>query len=100
MASAAPQPVAHPAAGDGLPHPLRRMIGREEFVRSLLQRLLADRFVTLRGPGGIGKTTVAVALAHEAWVQFDGEVRFLDLGALTDPGLVASLVASAFGQPA
>src|SRR4051812_45077078 len=47
-----------------LPHRLERMVGREDVLQELSARLLSDRFITLRGPGGIGKTTVAVALAH------------------------------------
>ena len=50
------------------------------FCEELSDRLLSERFVTLRGPGGIGKTTVAIALAHDLWTAFDGQVRFLDLG--------------------
>ncbi|MFX8039886.1 hypothetical protein ABTK61_19245, partial [Acinetobacter baumannii] len=59
-----------------LPHRLERMIGRDDVVREVSQRLLSERFITLRGPGGIGKTTVAIALAHELSAQFDGQVRF------------------------
>ena len=46
--------------------------------------------------GGIGKTTVAVAVAHEMRSIFDGRVRFVDLSTLT-PLLVAPAVASSFG---
>jgi predicted ATPase/DNA-binding winged helix-turn-helix (wHTH) protein len=80
-----------------LPHRLERMIGREEVLGELSTRLLSDRFVTLRGPGGIGKTTVAIALAHEMWTAFDGQIRFLDLGPLNDATLVPSTIASALG---
>ena len=37
------------------------------FCEELSDRLLSERFITLRGPGGIGKTTVAIALAHDLW---------------------------------
>lgn len=80
-----------------LPHRLERMIGREDVLEELSGRLPNERFITLRGPGGIGKTTVAVALAHEMWAAFDGQVRFLDLGPLKDAALVTSTVASALG---
>ncbi|WP_346347922.1 winged helix-turn-helix domain-containing protein [Bradyrhizobium sp. 159] len=80
-----------------LPHRLERMIGREDTLRELSARLVEDRFVTLRGPGGIGKTTVAVAVAHELWEVFEGQVRFLDLGPLREPPLVATTLASALG---
>ncbi len=92
--SSAPEPKSPPVA---LPHRLERMVGREDVLGELSARLLSDRFVTLRGPGGIGKTTVAVALAHEMWTTFDGHVRFLDLGPLNDATLVPSTLASALG---
>lgn len=97
----APAPVppttektAPPAA---LPHRLDRMIGRDDVLPELSERLLGDRFVTLRGPGGIGKTTVATALAHEMWQTFEGQIHFLEFGPLKDAALVASTVAAALG---
>ncbi|WP_229162246.1 hypothetical protein, partial [Bradyrhizobium brasilense] len=73
-----------------LPHRLERMVGREDILQDLSARILSDRFVTLRGPGGIGKTTVAVALAHDMLAAFEGQVYFLDLSPLKDATLVAS----------
>jgi predicted ATPase/DNA-binding winged helix-turn-helix (wHTH) protein len=97
--------VALPVQGSGipetpvpvLPHRLERMIGRDDVVREVSQRLLSERFITLRGPGGIGKTTVAVALAHELSAQFDGQVRFLDFSMVKDASLVAGTIAWALG---
>ncbi|WP_346658103.1 winged helix-turn-helix domain-containing protein [Bradyrhizobium sp. 157] len=80
-----------------LPHRLERMVGREEVLRELSERLMSERFVTVRGPGGIGKTTVAIALAHDLSTEFDGQVRFLDLSMLKDATLVAGTVAWALG---
>jgi len=80
-----------------LPHRLERMIGRDDVVREVAERLLTERFITLRGPGGIGKTTVAIALAHELSAQFDGQVRFLDFSMVKDAALVASTIAWALG---
>src|SRR4051812_2316578 len=47
-----------------LPAAVTRMIGREETVAALVSRLRQDRLVTVLGPGGIGKTTVALAVAE------------------------------------
>jgi predicted ATPase/DNA-binding winged helix-turn-helix (wHTH) protein len=85
------------AASDNLPARLQRMIGRAEATRAISSQLDANRFVTVVGPGGIGKTTVAVSLAHTLSEQFDGEVYFLDLGPLSDPRLVPGVVASTLG---
>ena len=79
-----------------LPRPTR-IIGREKDVRALAEHLVTRRFVTLRGPGGIGKTTLAVDLAHGVAGQFRDGVRFLDLGSLKEPNLVAVAAASALG---
>jgi predicted ATPase/DNA-binding winged helix-turn-helix (wHTH) protein len=80
-----------------LPAKLTRMIGREDVVRALSEKLIARRFVTIVGPGGIGKTTVAHAVAHELLGEFNGEVVLVDLTILTDAELVSATVASALG---
>jgi predicted ATPase/DNA-binding winged helix-turn-helix (wHTH) protein len=80
-----------------LPSSLARMVGRDATVRELAAQLKALRFLTIVGPGGIGKTTVAVSIAHALLAEFKNAVCFLDLSSLTDPGLVASTAASAVG---
>src|ERR1700679_3899345 len=80
-----------------LPPRLTRMVGRDDTVRSLARQLQAWRFVSIVGPGGIGKTTVAISVAHALVDGFDGAVFFIDLATLTDPQLVATAVASALG---
>jgi predicted ATPase/DNA-binding winged helix-turn-helix (wHTH) protein len=100
----APTPTSAPTSGTpertapvSLPHRLDRVVGREDVLQELSARLPNERFITLRGPGGIGKTTVAIALAHDMWSAFDGQVHFLDLGPLKDAALVASTVAATLG---
>jgi predicted ATPase/DNA-binding winged helix-turn-helix (wHTH) protein len=80
-----------------LPPRLTRMVGRDDTVRALAEQLQIWRFVSIVGPGGVGKTTVAVSVAHALICGFDGVVFFVDLGALTDPRLVPTAVASALG---
>jgi predicted ATPase/DNA-binding winged helix-turn-helix (wHTH) protein len=86
-----------PARYAWLPAHLERMVGRTETVATIKAKLAEQKFVTIVGPGGIGKTTVAVAVAHEMRSIFDGEVRFVDLSPLDDASLIAPAVASAFG---
>ncbi|WP_426413084.1 ATP-binding protein [Bradyrhizobium ganzhouense] len=93
----APRAAGSVASQLPLPHRLDRMIGRDDVLPELAARLLSERFITLRGPGGIGKTTVAIALAHEMWETFEGGVHFLDLGPLKDAALVVSTLAAALG---
>ncbi len=92
---AAPPPV--PNVPRTLPVQLSRMIGRADTVQRLSDELALYRFVTLVGPGGIGKTTVAVTVGHARMTEFDGMVGFVDLGSLSDARLVASELASTLG---
>src|SRR3712207_6935260 len=66
--------------GSGLlPPRLARMVGRADDIHSVSAELVAKRFVTIVGPGGVGKTTVAVAVAQDLREAFSGDVLFLDL---------------------
>jgi len=80
-----------------LPARLGRMIGRDDTAHEISSRLLATRFVTIVGTGGIGKTTVAVAVAHRLLADLSGAVGFFDLGPLKDPLLVPGVVAATLG---
>lgn len=73
------------------------VIGRDKDVESVTANILQRRLVSLVGAGGIGKTTVAIAIAHEASSKFAGDAIFIDLAQLTDPILVHQAVASALG---
>jgi predicted ATPase/DNA-binding winged helix-turn-helix (wHTH) protein len=80
-----------------LPNRLGRMVGRDDDVLKLSAQLMASRFVTIVGPGGVGKTTVAVAVAHHLADAFSGSVLFVDLGMLSDPKLATTAVSSMLG---
>jgi predicted ATPase/DNA-binding winged helix-turn-helix (wHTH) protein len=73
------------------------MIGRETVVSEVSEKLRNERFVTLLGPGGIGKTTIALAVGRAAAEEFGGNVHFVDLESLTDPRHVAEAVATSVG---
>jgi len=83
-----------------LPARLARMVGRDAAIHTIGQQLSEYRFVTIAGPGGIGKTTVALAVAHALLADFDGWVRLVDLSVVSDPNLVATAVAIALDAPA
>ncbi len=75
----------------------RHIVGREDVVRRIEFFLHTYRFVTIHGPGGMGKTTVAKAVVAATSGAFESNVVFLDIGAITDPALLASALASALG---
>lgn len=79
-----------------MPNP-PHVLGRADSVQTLLSQLASKRFVTVVGAGGIGKTTVAVAVGHELIATFAGAVHFVDLGTLGDPNLVAQSLAAMLG---
>lgn len=80
-----------------LPAKLARMLGRDDVVDSIGTDLLAERFVTIIGPGGMGKTTVAIAVAHRLRDRFTHGACFVDVSAVEDPELVAATVATSLG---
>lgn len=86
-----------PPQNHSLPPRLNRIVGRATDFTAISEYLMRRRFVTLLGPGGIGKTTVALALAHDLDGNFGDGIRFLDLSSLTDPNLLISTVASTLG---
>jgi predicted ATPase/DNA-binding winged helix-turn-helix (wHTH) protein len=73
------------------------MFGRETVIRRVTDKLRDERFVTLLGPGGIGKTIIALAVGRAAADEFGGKVHFVDLESLTDPRRVAQAVATSLG---
>jgi DNA-binding winged helix-turn-helix (wHTH) protein len=80
-----------------LPAAVTRMIGREEAVAAIVSRLSRQRLVTIVGPGGIGKTTVALAVGEQMTADYQHGVWLIDLAPLGDPGLVLSAVAGVLG---
>lgn len=82
-----------------LPPALARMVGRDDTVSMIAADLRTDRFVTIVGPGGMGKTTVAVSVAHAMLDEFAGKVCFVDIGALTDPNLLSATIATTLDLP-
>jgi predicted ATPase/DNA-binding winged helix-turn-helix (wHTH) protein len=90
-------PTIAPAGVHNLPPAVTRMIGRDDAVTALVSRLSSHRLVTIVGPGGIGKTTVALAVAERMIASYEDGVWLVDLAPLSDPRLVSSTVATALG---
>ena len=76
------------------------MVGRADAVATVSDKLVTSRFVTIVGPGGVGKTAVAVAIAHDLLATFAEAAHFVDLAALSDPDLVITSLLLMLGLPA
>ncbi len=103
-AAAAANRAARHAAAEGadgrarvLPPALTPVIGRERELADLDALLQAERLVTVAGPGGIGKTTLALEAARCAQQRYREGAAFCDLSALRDGLHVAGAIASACG---
>jgi predicted ATPase/DNA-binding CsgD family transcriptional regulator len=81
----------------GLPSPLNPFIGRAQERAELRDAVGAHRQVTAVGPGGVGKTRLALAVAADLAGDFEDGVWFVDLVPVTDPAMVGSAVAAALG---
>lgn len=92
---------ATPVASQGATPPKStlpgRVIGRDDAIREVVARLLDKRFVTIVGPGGIGKTTVALAVVEMLAPSFAGNMCFVELGLLSEPGLIVKTLGFALG---
>ena len=90
-------PTSAPQAVHNLPFAATRMIGREDVVATLVSHLSRQRLVTIIGPGGIGKTTVALAVAERMIAEYEHGVWLADLAPVGDPRLVPTAVATVLG---
>jgi predicted ATPase/DNA-binding winged helix-turn-helix (wHTH) protein len=80
-----------------LPTLLNLVIGRDEAIETITSALEERQLVTITGPGGVGKTTVAIATANHFAGSFRGTIGFVDLSSASDTGGVASMIAKALG---
>ena len=84
---------------NNLPVQLTSFIGRSKEIGEVKQLLSKERLLTLTGPGGSGKTRLALQAAAEMIEHFQDGVFFVALAPITDPGLVASTIAQSLGIP-
>jgi predicted ATPase len=87
------------ARSRNLPAPLTPLVGREREVASLVDLLRQDevRLLTLTGPGGVGKTRLALAVAAHAATVHEAGARLVLLSRVDEPGAVAGVAADALG---
>jgi predicted ATPase/Tfp pilus assembly protein PilF/predicted Ser/Thr protein kinase len=83
---------------NNLPQQLTRFIGREREMAEIRNLCTHTRLITLSGPGGIGKTRLALQIAADSLSDYDDGVWFVELASLANPDLVPQTVASTIGM--
>ena len=94
-----PPPRTLDARPNNLPAQLTSFIGREDEIAEVRQLLDRARVVTLTGPGGAGKSRLALQVAGAILTEFRDGAFFVDLSSVTDTALVPSAVVTALGIP-
>src|SRR5438067_831407 len=94
-----PPPRTLDARPNNLPAQLTSFIGREEQIAEIRQLFDRTRLLTLTGPGGAGKTRLALQIAAETLTEYRDGSFFVDLASVTDPVLVPAVIARALGVP-
>jgi predicted ATPase/class 3 adenylate cyclase len=89
----------HRAPPNNLPSNLPRLVGREDDLRRAGRLLDGTRLLTLTGPGGVGKTSLALRMATDRLHQFPDGTFFAPLATVAAPDLVASAIVDALGLP-
>jgi predicted ATPase/class 3 adenylate cyclase len=92
-----PPPRSLDARPNNLPAQMSTFIGREDLIPEVGNALERTRLLTLTGPGGTGKTRLALEVAHRQLTSFVDGVWFVDLSAVTDPSVVVTEIAIALG---
>lgn len=85
--------------GNDIPASLTRIIGRDDIIASLAAQLAQHRFLTVVGPGGIGKTTIAAAVGEAARASYTDGVWFVGLASVPSADLVPSALGAVLGIP-
>ena len=93
------RPAGAPGRAGNLPAQRTGLVGRQAEVAAVKELLLREdvRLLTVTGPGGIGKTRLAVQVASELLERLGGNAYFVSLSSLNDPGLLGSAIVQTLG---
>lgn len=97
VATAASARPSKSAAASNIPAPLTSFIGRERELKKISELLSSSRLVTLTGPGGVGKTRLAIEAARAARGSFHDRHYWVELAPVSDPAWLPQAVANALG---
>ncbi len=78
------------------PPQTRQLLGRDDAIRQISEQLNQPGYLTIVGPGGAGKTSLAVMVAHQSCKAGEA-IAFADLSTVSDPRFVVPAIASALG---
>lgn len=93
-------PPLIPVKKQALPAPVAKVFGRDSFCELISDELPASRFITIVGPGGVGKTTVALSVANAVQERYRDGVLYVDLSATSSSEQVPAAIMSALGAGA
>ena len=85
--------------GRRLPSRLVPLVGRQRELQDVQESLRSSRLLTLTGPGGTGKTRLALAVASTAGSSFSSGACWVELAPIDDPAIVGETVAACLGVP-
>jgi len=95
--AAGPEMTAAPGPAPPLPAPLTSFVGRADAIAEVKDLLASTRLLSITGTGGMGKTRLALRIAADEAAADPRAVALVELGPLSDPGLVPQQVLSALG---
>jgi predicted ATPase/class 3 adenylate cyclase len=94
-----PPPRTLDARPNNLPAQLTSFVGREQEIADVRRLLTRTRLLTLTGPGGTGKSRLALEVAGDVLLEYEHGSFFVDLSSVTDPDLVPAAIAGALRVP-
>ncbi len=92
-----PRPLRTLRIPNNLPEPVTTFVGRDMELGQVADLLATARILTLTGPGGTGKTRLAIGAARAIRTRFPDGVWFIELAPVRDPELIASAIAAVLG---
>ena len=93
------QPRVPPADNHNMTRPTTSIVGRDDDLARLRDRIAPRRLTTLIGPGGVGKTRLALEVALDMAHEWEHGAWFIDLAPVDDPALIPETIGAAVGAP-